>query len=95
MAGKDEGDRRGLRRLGVRLAHQRRGHVARAVFDIEPAGDLDFLHLLARRHRDAEQLLDQLVFLHGRRDQVDPHGLVGGGEPGSTAMRSSVVPRET
>ena len=35
----------------VRLAHQRRGHVARAILDIEAAGDLDLLHFLTRRHR--------------------------------------------
>ena len=73
MAGEDKGDRGGLGR-GVRLAHQRRRHVAGAVLDIEPAGDLDLLHFFARRHRDAEKLLDQIVFLHGRRDQIDPHG---------------------
>ena len=73
MGGKNEGDRRGLRRRGIRLAHQRRGHVAAAVLDIEAAGDLDFLHLFARGHRDAEHGFDQSVFLHGRRDQIDPH----------------------
>ena len=61
VAGQDEGDRRGFRRGGVGLAHQRRRHVARAVLQIEPARDLDLLHLLARRHRDAERAFEQLV----------------------------------
>ncbi len=56
---------------------KRRRHVARAVLDIEPARHLDLLHLLARRHGDAEELLDQLVFLHRRRDEIDPHRVLG------------------
>ena len=51
----DEGDRRGFRRLGVGIAHQRRGHVARVIFHVEPAGNFDLLHFFARRHRDAER----------------------------------------
>ncbi len=76
VTGENKGDRRRLRCRRVRLAHQRRRHVARAVLDIETAGDLNLLHLLAGRHGDAEHLLDQLVFLHGRRDHVDPHRVV-------------------
>ena len=63
VSGEDEGDRGGLRRIGVGLAHQRGRHVPRAVLDIEPAGDLDFLHLLAGGNRDADVMLDELVFL--------------------------------
>ncbi len=73
VARQDEGDRGGFRRRRIRLTHQRRGHVARAVLDIKPAGDLDLLHFLARGHRDPEQGFDHLVFLQGRRDQIDPH----------------------
>ena len=47
-----------LGEIGVGLAHQGRGHVARAVLDVEPARDLDLLHFLARRHRDAEVALE-------------------------------------
>ena len=85
MFRQDEGYRRGLRGRGVGLAHQRRGHVARAVLDIEAAGDLDLLHFLARRHRDAQELFDQLVFRHRRRDQIDPYRLAGKAAPGSTS----------
>ena len=72
VAGENEGDRRGLRRRRVGLAHQRRGHVARAILDVEPAGDLDLLHFLARRHGDAEPALDQLVFAGRRVDEIEP-----------------------
>ena len=61
MAGEDEGHRRGARIIGVGRAHQRRRHVARAVLDIEPAGNLDFLHVLPGRHRDPGQPLHRLV----------------------------------
>ena len=72
MAGEDEGDRRGARHVGVGLAHQRRRHVARAVLDIEAAGNLDLLHVLPGRHRDPGQPLHRLVLLGGRLDEVDP-----------------------
>ena len=72
VAGQDEGDGRGLRRVGVRLAHHGRGHVPRAVLDIETAGDLDLLHLFAGRHRDAEMALDQLVFRDRGGYEVEP-----------------------
>ena len=72
MAGEDEGHRRGPRIVGVGCAHQRRRHVARAVLDIEPAGDLDLLHVLPGRHRDPGQPLHRLVLRRGRLDQVDP-----------------------
>src|SRR6476620_2475399 len=71
VAGEDEGDGRCLRCCGIRLAHQRRGHVARAVLDVEPARDLDFLHFLARRDRDAERALEHLVFAASRGDEVE------------------------
>ncbi len=61
----------------LRLAHQGRGHVAGAVLDVETAGDLDLLHFLARRNRDAERALDLLVFRRRRRDEVDPHRALG------------------
>jgi hypothetical protein len=76
MAGEDEGHRRGLRRLGVGLAHQRRRHVARGVLYIETTGDLDLLHLVPRRHGDPGQILDRLVLGGGRIEEVDPHRVV-------------------
>jgi len=72
-AGENEGDGRGPRRIGFRLAHQCRGHVPGAVLHIEPAGNLDLLHLLARRDRDAKKLLDQFVFALRRTDEIDPY----------------------
>ena len=84
---------RGTSDIGV--AHQGRGHVARAVLHIEPAGDLDLLHFLPGRHGDAEGALDQLVFLVGgteRSSQTAPSGI----SPSfSMLMRSRVVPRGT
>ncbi|MGY4421634.1 hypothetical protein ACVWY2_004083 [Bradyrhizobium sp. JR6.1] len=85
MAGQDEGDRRGARHIGVGLAHQRCGHVAGAVLDIEPAGDLDLLHVFPGRNRDPREPLDGTILLDGRVHQVDPdrrlrqHAEVGGG----------------
>ena len=86
MAGEDEGHRRGARIFGVRRAHQRRRHVARAVLDIEPAGNLDLLHVLPGRHRDPGQPLHRLVLRRGRFDEIDPdralrqRGEIGGGD---------------
>jgi NAD(P)-dependent dehydrogenase (short-subunit alcohol dehydrogenase family) len=51
------------------LAHQSGGHVARAILDIEPAGDLDLLHLFACWNGDANLMLDELVLL-----QLGPEG---------------------
>ncbi len=76
MPRKDESDRRGARYVGVGMAHQRRRHEPRAILHIEPAGDLDLLHFLARRQRDAERALDQLVLCGGRRIKIEPHGAV-------------------
>src|SRR5262249_53052726 len=77
VAGEDERPRRGQRRVGFRLAHQGRGHVARAVLHIETARDLDLLHLLARRDRDADRAFDQLVLPLVRRDEIEPHRALG------------------
>jgi hypothetical protein len=76
VTGQDEGDGRRFRHVGVGLAHQRRGHVAGAVLDIEPAGNLDFLHVFPGRHRDPGQPLDRAVLLHRRVQQVDPDRIV-------------------
>jgi hypothetical protein len=46
--------------------------VARAVLDIETAGDFDLLHVFPRRHRDARKLLDRPVLRRRGLDQVDP-----------------------
>ena len=73
----NERNRGGFRALGIRLAHQRRGHVARAVFDVEPAGDLDLQHLFTGRNRDAECALDQLVFRERRGDEINPDRAFG------------------
>ena len=72
MAGEDEGDGRGTRHIGVGMAHQRRGHVARAALDIEPAGNLDLLHVLPGRDRDPGQPLHRMVLFRRRLHQVDP-----------------------
>ena len=77
MAGQNERHRRRPRHLRIGVAHQGRGHVARAVLHIESAGDLDLLHFLPGRHGDAEGALDQLVFLVGGTDEVEPDGAVG------------------
>ena len=72
MTGQDERHRRRPRHVRIGVAHQRRGHVARAVLHIETAGDLDLLHFLPGRHRDAQRPLDQLVFLEGGTEEVEP-----------------------
>ena len=72
VAREDERHRRGLGGVGIGLAHQRGRHVPGVVLDVEPAGDLDLLHLLARRDGDAEMALEQLVFRQGRQDEVEP-----------------------
>ena len=59
------------------MAHQRRRHEPRAILHIEPAGDLDLLHFLAGRQRDAEGAFDQFVLCGGRRIKIEPHGAVG------------------
>jgi len=76
MARYDERYRRRLGGVGVGLAHQRRGHVTRAVLHVQAARDLDFLHLFARRNGHADLALDDLVFLMGRVDEVEPNGVV-------------------
>ena len=84
MAGEDKSDGGGARILGVRRAHQGRRHVARAALAIEPAGDLDLLHVLPGRHRDTGQPLHRLVLRRSRLDQVDPdRGLRQSGKVGS------------
>jgi hypothetical protein len=86
MAGEDEGHRRGARGFGVGRAHQRRRHVAGAVLDIEPAGNLDLLHILPGRYRDPGQPLHGMVFRRRRLDQIDPdrtfrqRGEIGGND---------------
>ena len=72
MAGENEGDRRGGRYLRVLMCHQRRGHVTRAVLDVEPAGDFDLLHFPQRGNRDAECVFDRLVLAGGRQFEIDP-----------------------
>src|SRR5882724_9301492 len=72
IAGEDEGDCCGPGHVGVGLAHQRRRHVARGVFDVEAAGNLDFLHVLPGRHRDAREPLHGVILLRRRLDQIDP-----------------------
>ena len=83
-AGEDERHRHGDRPVGVELRRHRGGHVQRAVVLVQPVRGLDLLHFLARRHVDAERVLDQLLFVGRRLEQVDPDRLVGifGGEPG-------------
>ena len=72
MAGEDEGHRGGARILGVGRAHQGGRHVARAVLDIEPAGNLDLLHVLPGRHRDPGEPLHGLVLRRRRFYEINP-----------------------
>src|SRR5262245_39117617 len=72
MPRQNEGHRRCLGRVGVGLTHQGRGHVACTVLYIETAGDLDLLHLLARRHRYADDAFDQLILELRGLDQIEP-----------------------
>ena len=57
------------------LAHQGRGHVTRAVLHVEAAGDLDLLHPLRVGTAMPDLALDQLVFLLGRTDEIEPNGV--------------------
>ena len=95
MAGENERHRGGLRRRGLGVAHQRRGHEARVMLDVEPARDLDLLHLLAGRDGDAEQPLDQLVLAGRGIDQIEPDRVVGHLLARATARRSSEWPTGT
>src|SRR5262245_21156554 len=76
MSGQNERHRRRLGRICVGLTHQRRGHVACAVLYIDAAGDLDLLHLLARRHRYANDAFGQLILELGGLIQIEPHRAV-------------------
>ena len=86
MVRQDEGHRRDPRRFGIGRAHQTGGHVTRAVFGVEPARNLDLLHVLAGRHRDAGQPFDGVVLFGRRLDHVDPdralrqRGKIGGSQ---------------
>ncbi len=77
VPGQDEGHGRGRRHLGVGMAHQRRRHVAGAVLDIEPAGNLDFLHVLAGGDGDPGQPFDRLVLRRAGIEEVDPDRAIG------------------
>ena len=43
------------------------------VFLVEPARDLDLLHLLARRNVDAELRLERRLLVGGGIQEIDPH----------------------
>src|ERR1700738_5219324 len=77
VPGQYEGDRRSLWGGGISLTHQSGGHVARPILHIEATGNFDLLHFLAGRDCDADLVLDDLVFLVIRIDQVEPDGAVG------------------
>src|SRR5262245_53295554 len=77
MPGQNKRHRCRLGRIGVGLTHQGRGHVACAVLHIEPAGDLGLLHLLARRHRYANDAFGQLILELSGRVQIEPDSAVG------------------
>jgi hypothetical protein len=74
-ARQDEGDRVVLG-ASVSDWHISVGHVARAVLHVEPARDLDFLHLLASARR-RRPTLDDLVFLYIRIDESNQTELSG------------------
>ncbi len=62
------------RLVALEQRRSRQRHELRAVLLIEPCGDFDFLHLLARRQRDCEKLFDVAVVLRRRIIEVDPDG---------------------
>ncbi len=68
----DESDLGILRQIGIELGDHGRGQIERTAFFIEPVGRLDLAHFLARRHIDAEVLLDQVLFRRAGLEQVDP-----------------------
>ena len=72
VVAEDEGHRRGSGHVGIGMAHQRRRHVARAVLHVEAARNLDLLHFLARRNRDAEDALDETRLRQRRRQEIEP-----------------------
>src|ERR1700731_1292689 len=76
VPGQYEGDRSSLWVGGISLTHQSGGHVARPILHIESTGNFDLLHFLAGRDCDADLVLDDLVFLGIRIDQVVPDGAV-------------------
>ena len=80
MAGQNEGHRCRLWCGAIGLAHQRRGHVTRAVFGIEPARDLDLLHFFAGGNRRAGLPLDELVLLDVGIDEVEPDRILRYGD---------------
>ena len=86
MAGENEGDGNDLRHGRIGLRHHGRRHVDGVVFHIEPARDLDFLHVLFGRHIEAELDVDEGHFLFGRVQEVDPYSLRRITDPGSTGM---------
>jgi hypothetical protein len=55
------------------LRRQRGRHHIGAILDVEPRRDLDLFHLFARRDADADQLLDRLLLLFRRMEEVGPH----------------------
>jgi hypothetical protein len=63
--------------LRIGLGDDRRRHVEGAVLLVQATGDLDLLHLLARRHLDSEDTLDATLLLLSRRHEVDPDRLRG------------------
>ena len=72
VVAQDEGHWRGPGHVGIGVAHQRRGHVARAVLHIEPARNLDLLHVFAGRDGDTREPLHGLILGRARIDEVDP-----------------------
>jgi hypothetical protein len=70
----DEGDVGEVRQIAFRLHHQRGGHVGRAAVRVETARRLDVLQLVAGRHLDRQDPLDQRLLVAAGFEQVDPDG---------------------
>ncbi len=85
----NERDLRALRQVGIELGDDSGGHVDATVLFVEPVGGLDLAHFFARRHVDAEHLLDGALFFRRRFEQVEPDRFLGSGVPGFHGTRAS------
>src|SRR5437667_8161251 len=74
VPGQYEGNRRSLWVRGISLTHESGGHVARPILHIESTGNFDLLHFLAGRYRDADLVVEDLVFLLIGIDQIETEG---------------------
>ena len=66
-----------LRNRRLDVVDDRRRHEVGAALLIEAIRRLDLAHLGARGNVDRKRILDELVFLDRRLQQVDPHAIAG------------------